>query len=271
MPEFPCPGPVTVDVRLAGGNLELHAESRDTATVEVSPYDDSAASREAAEQARVELAGDTLTISAPEPGGWAIRWRHARLRVSARVPTGSTGRVKTASADVSCRGEWARVDLTTASGDVDVEQVTGDLAVNTASGDLRIGQVGGEFTVKTASGDVTARRTTGAVEVKSASGDVQLDETGADVSVKTASGDTRIGAARRGSLRTTTVSGDVSIGVVSGTRLWLDLNSLSGQTRSDLTMDGEGEAGPPSHELAIQARAVSGSINVHRVTLPTAA
>ena len=33
MPEFPTSGPVTVDVRLAGGNVELYAEPRETAQV----------------------------------------------------------------------------------------------------------------------------------------------------------------------------------------------------------------------------------------------
>jgi DUF4097 and DUF4098 domain-containing protein YvlB len=270
MPEFACSGPINVDVRIAAGSVELHAEPRDTATVEVAPYDNSDASREAAAQTRVELSGDTLSIIAPESSGWLLR-RAGRLRVTASVPEDSTARLRVASADVSGHGQWHDVKLNTASGDGYFEQVTGDFTVNSASGDVRAVTVDGRLTVKTASGDVSAQQVNGSVDVTSASGDVQLDEVGADVNTKTASGNLRIGATRQGTLRVNAVSGDVSIGVVSGTGVWLDLNTLAGKTRSDLSMGGEGGDATPEHTLTLQVRTVSGDIEVHRVTLPTAA
>jgi hypothetical protein len=272
MPEFPCPGPITVDLRLAGGTVDLHAEPRETAAVEVSPYDTSDASQQAAEQTRVELAGDTLMIAAPDNSGWAIRLRAPRLRVTVRVPTGSGARLRVAAADVTGHGEWSQVKLSAASGDAYLERVTGDLTVNTASGDVRAVQVDGRLTVVTASGDVSAQQVAGSIDVKSASGDVQVEEAGADVNVKTASGDTQVRAARYGAVRTTTVSGDVSVGVVSGTGVWLDLNTLTGRTTSDLNMTGAvGAETPADHTLTVQVRTVSGNIDVHRVTLPTPA
>lgn len=271
MPEFACSGPINLDLRLAAGSVELYAEPRDTAAVEVAPYDNSDAARDAATQTRVELSGATLTIAAPEGSGWLLR-RSGRLRVTAWVPAGSTARLRVASADVSGHGQWRDVKVNTASGDAYFEQVGGDLTVNTASGDVRAGTVGGRLTVKTASGDVAAQQVGGPVDVTSASGDVQLDEANADVRTKTASGNLRIGATRQGTLRLNTVSGDISIGVVSGTGVWLDLNTLSGKTRSDLTMGGhDAGEGTTAHTLTLQARAVSGDIDVHRVTLPTAA
>jgi DUF4097 and DUF4098 domain-containing protein YvlB len=273
MPEFPCSGPITVDLRLASGTVELHAEPRDTAEVEIVPYDDDAASREAAEQTRVELTGDTLVIAAPENSGWSFRLRSPRLRVTVRVPSGSAGRLRVATADVTGHGEWSQVKLNTASGDGYLERVTGDLTVNSASGDVRAGQVDGRFTVNTASGDISAQQVGGSIDVKSASGDIQVDETAADVNVKTASGDTHIRAARTGTVRANTVTGDVSVGVVSGTGVWLDLNTLSGKTSSDLNLTGGGTptADAAPHTLTVQVRTVSGNIDVHRVTLPTAA
>lgn len=265
MYEFPCRGPITVDLRLAAGTIELYAEARDTATVQVEPYEDGDAAREAADRTRVELSGDTLLIDAPESSSWL--WRRApRLRITARVPTGSSARLRAASADTSCHGEWAQVKLNTASGDASFTHVTGDLTVNTASGDVRVDRVGGQFTVKTASGDVSARHVNGSVDVKGASGDLRIDELGEDLSVTTASGDVNVGAARRGSLRTNTATGDVTIGVVSGTGVWLDLNTLSGRTESDLNMGDDSAA--TNHALTLQVRTVSGNIRIHRVTLP---
>lgn len=262
MDQFDCPGPVTVDLRLAAGACEIRAEPRDSAVVEVEPYDGSDTARQAAESTRVELTGDTLVIAAPESGGWLFR-RSPRLRITAAVPTGSSGRLRVASADITCYGEWAQVKLNTASGDAHVEHVTGDLTVNSASGDIRAGQVDGRLTVNTASGDVTAGHIGGPVQVKGASADLEVDDLGADLRSHTASGDVRIGTARRGTVAVNSASGDVSIGVATGTRVWLDLNTLSGRTRSDLDMTGDTPAG--DLELTLQVRTMSGDIDIHRI------
>ncbi|MPZ25185.1 MAG: DUF4097 family beta strand repeat protein [Micromonosporaceae bacterium] len=273
MPEFPTPGPITVDIRLAGGSVDLHAEPRDTAVAEVAPYDDSDASREAADRTRVELSGDTLVIAAPDVSGWLLR-RTPRLRVSVRVPTGSSVRLKAASADITCHGEWTDIKLSTASGDAYVEGVTGDLTVNAASGDVRAVRVGGRLTVKTASGDVSAQEVVGSVDIKSASGDVQIEAARGDLSSTTASGNVTVGSSRQGTVKTNTVAGDVSVGVVSGTGVWLDLNTLSGKTHSDLTFtdgDSAGSGRGTGPDLTVQVRTVSGNIDIHRVTLPATA
>jgi hypothetical protein len=268
MPEYPCSGPVTVDLRLGGGSCEIRAEPRDTALVEVEPYDNSDAAREAARDTRVELSGDTLVISAPETGGWLFR-RAPRLRVTAAVPTGSSGRLRVASADISCYGEWDQVKANTASGNVYVERANGDLSINSASGDIRAGQIDGRLTVNTASGDIATTRVIGPVEIKGASADVEIDEIGGDLRTSTASGDVRVGSARQGAISVNSASGDVSLGVVAGTGVWLDLNTLSGRTRSDLSV---GEQSPPTgHDLSIQVRTMSGDIDIHRVNPPTAA
>lgn len=262
MYEFPSAGPVLVDLRQGSGTCEFRAEPRDTVTVEVEPYDNTEAGRQAARDTRVELSGDTLIITAPEGGGWLFR-RSPRLRITATVPTGSSGRLRVASADLTCHGEWRDIKINTASGDVDVERTTGDLTVNTASGDVRAGHVGGRLSVNSASGDVSASRVDGAVDVKGASADVEVDDLRGDLRSHTASGDVRIGTASRGTITVNSASGDVSIGVAYGTGVWLDLNTFSGRTNSDLTMSGD--APPSEHQLTIQVRTMSGDIDLHRV------
>lgn len=269
MPEFHCPGPITVDVRVAAGQVEIHAEPRDTAVVEVSPYRDSDGARELAAATRVELTGDTLVIAAPESSNWLRR--SPRLRVTARVPAGSTGRLRGASVAMLVSGEWAAAKVNTASGDTTVERVTGDLTINTASGDVRAEQVGGRFTVRTASGDVSAGRIGGPVDITSASGNVHLADAAGDVRLKTASGDATVDTVRGGAVRATAVSGDVSIGVPAGTGVWLDLHTVAGRTHSDLAMGGSPGAGEPTQQLTVQARTVSGNIDVHRMALPAPA
>lgn len=265
MPEFSCSGPITVDLRLGGGTCELRAESSDTARVDVEPYDNSDAAQAAAREARVEVTGDTLVISAPEASGWLFR-RSPRLRVTAMVPTGSSGRLRVATADITCHGEWSDVKVNTASGDTYLERVTGDVTVNSASADVRTGQVDGRLTVNTASGNVSATSVRGAVEVKGASGDLEIDNLGEGLRSNSASGDVRIGAASSGSITVNSASGDVSVGVVTGTGVWLDLNTLSGRTESDLAIGGDTPV--DRHDLAIQVRTMSGNIDIRRVTAP---
>lgn len=264
---FPCSGPITADVRVAAGAVEIHAEPRDTVEVTILPFESGTTAREAVTATRVEVSPDTLAIAAPESSGW--RWRRSpRLRVIARVPAGSTARVRGGAAAITCTGDWSHAKINTASGDTYLERASDDVSVHTASGDVRTGQIGGRLTVRSASGDVTARRVAGTVDITSASGHVQIDDAGADVRMKTASGNVTLGAARHGTVRANTVSGDISIGVASGAGVWLDLSTVAGKTTSNLTMSGDAR---PAHDLTLQARTVSGNIDVHRASPPAQA
>jgi DUF4097 and DUF4098 domain-containing protein YvlB len=262
MREFPAPNPLHLVVRVSAGTVEVIAEQRDTATVDVQPHDSRDASRELADRTAVELRGDTLSVVTPEHSG-GLLGRSGSVRIEIRVPVEGTVEVKAASADTTCRGRYASAAVDSASGDLFVEHVTGDAAAHTASGDIRLGRVDGSLSVGGASGDVRAERIGGQLDAKLASGDLQIGEAGSDVRVKTASGDVRIGAVDRGKVQVGTTSGDVGVGVRAGTGVWLDISTVSGSTSNGLDMGGEGPAAGP--QLALQLRTVSGDIDVHRV------
>jgi hypothetical protein len=270
MPEFPCPKPITVKIKLPGGTADLYAEERDTAAVEVEPYDRSGAAAEAAERTVVELQGDTLIVEYPARSGWLPRLRD-KVRIRVFVPLDSSVVATLASADLACHGRFAAVNAKTASGSVSVEEVTGHLGVDTASGDVHAGRVG-RLETESASGDLRASRVGGDAKANSASGDVEIDELGGALTANTASGDLRVGVARRGAIKVNTASGDVSVGVAAGTRTWLDLSSMSGSTTSDLAMtDAAGapdSAGTTETGLSVQVRTLSGDVRVHRAVTP---
>lgn len=269
MPEFPTHRPITAAVKLPAGALEVTAEERDTAVVDVQPYDDRPGSREAAERTTVEFRGDTLTVSAPD-GAWLAR-HPASLLITIRLPLDSRLRLKTASADAACRGRLSSVDVTGASGDLHLDHVTGDAKVRIASGDVTAGRVDGELQVSGAAGDVTAQYVGGPVDTSVASGNIDIGSAGAGVRAKTASGQVRIGAAQRGTVKVRTASGDVAVGVRGGTGVWLDLSTISGRTTNDLDMTaGEaGEGGGP--DLSVEVRTASGDIAISRVPAEAAA
>jgi hypothetical protein len=264
MYEFQTSGPIMVSIKMGAGSATVVAEEREGAVVEVVPADDSDASRQQADNTRVDLHGTTLVIHAPEPAGWI--WRRGKVRVTARVPLDSGFEVHTASADVELSGRWREGSVTSASADVRIDTVTGDLRVNTASGDVRLGGVGGGLKVTSASGDVAVGSVGRDAVLHSASGDLSIHDTGGSVQARTASGDIAILRAHRGELRGTTASGDVNVSVLPGTGVYMDVRTLSGSTHTDLDVGDKppATADDPASMLSLRLQTASGDITVMR-------
>ncbi len=266
MYEFPCDSAVSTDIRISAGRCDVTAEDRADVTVQVDPVDaNDERSRQMATDTVVEFSGDKLLIRTPDTsgGGWSLGRRGTQVRVTVHLPTDSSLEVKVASADLNCVGRVSRLNINNASGNVYAEHVTGDVSATSASGDIRLGQVDGDIKVNAASGDLTVDSAGGDVINHSASGDTSLGSVHGVVDIRSASGDVRIGNARSGKIKAGTASGDVTIGVPAGTGVWLDLNTASGTTTSDLAV---GAQTPLSgHDLELRVSTVSGDIEVHRV------
>jgi len=253
---FPVNGPVRLNARVDVGRVEITAEDRNDAVVEIVPLDDSKATAGAIERARVELVGDELIVDLPE------KWfgKSGRVGVTIAVPTRSAVTIKVATADVVIQGTIGHLDVSTATGDVRVGPVDGDAKVTSASADVRIGAITGAVEVKTASGDVQIEAAATA-RLQTASGDVKVGRLEGDAQARTASGDIEIGEAGIGTIDLNTVSGDVGVRVPSGRLVWLDLSSVSGRTDSDLVAEDTPDDAPV---VTVRARSVSGGILVGR-------
>jgi hypothetical protein len=264
MYEFHTGRPVTVSAKVRSGAVTISAEEREGVVVRVEPYDSSDASRQQAENTLVEMRGDTLVIHAPEPAGWI--WRRGSIRVTAQVPRDSAVECNSASADVLLAGQWREGSVNSASGDVRIDSVTGNLRVNTASGDVEVGGVGGDVRVNSASGDVQVGSLGGDGLLHSASGDLRVLDTGGSVQARTASGDIDLLRARRGEVRGTTASGDVTVTVLPGTGVYMDVRTASGSTHSDLDVGGEPPADrkDPGSMLSVRVQTASGDVAVLR-------
>jgi hypothetical protein len=81
------------------------------------------------------------------------------------------------------------------------------------------------------------------------------------------SGDQEHAAVLRGRLAANSVSGDVHIGVRRGSKVFLDCNTVSGDTRSDLELSGDVPAGD-GPLVEIRAKTVSGDIRITRAPAP---
>ena len=175
-------------------------------------------------EARPRGEGYEVVVDADRVRGGLFRSVDFRVRVVA--PHGADVEANLASADLRARGSYGRVDANIASGDADVERVV-SANVNSASGDLSIREASGDVKVNTASGDVDLRSVS--------SGEVKVQ----------------------------TASGDVSVGIAQGSRLWVDAQSLAGDTSSELELEGApAEDEGPLVELRVQS--MSGDIAVRR-------
>ena len=264
MYEFDRSTPVTVVLRAQGGQVEIVAEDRLTIEVSVQPMDaGSDAAVDAAAKTRVVLEDDTLLIQAPGSDHWLWR-RTPKLRITARVPAGSSLAAKSAAADVRVTGVLSTVQVNVASADVEITEATGDVHLDAASGDLAIARVGGALRIKTASGALRIGDVTGDVSADTASGNIRTGALAGSAKVSSASGDIEIGSLRQGTATVRTASGDIQVGVAAGAGVWMDLSTASGRSTSDLTAHGEQPpAGQPT-ELELRVRSASGDIHVHR-------
>lgn len=259
MPEFSTNTPISILASFASGSINVTTEERESVNVAVSPFEDSERSRQATEAITVEFHGSNLSIEAPENTSW--RRDDHLVKIEVQAPVDSSARIFVASASVGCRGRYSEIQVNSASGNIGIDEVTGDVKIQTASGNTQIVSVGGRLAANAASGDVTVVKVEGRVDTQTASGDISVATADGDVHSQSASGDLRIESAQRGAISALSASGDVSIGVVPGTGVWLDLNSKFGSINSDLDTSGDV---PDSHDLSIQVRTASGDIGIVR-------
>ncbi|HEX6761362.1 MAG TPA: DUF4097 family beta strand repeat-containing protein [Gaiellaceae bacterium] len=269
--QFEVTGPVEVDIRLASGEVEVDPTLDGHVEVELVGHDDE--SRALVEASTVELrehGTQKLVVDVPQRrSGFGFGSLFGRDGVGCRVrcPAGSTLTARTRSADVIVHGMLGGANVATASGDVGLERVEGGATVKTASGDVAAREVTGGLSVQSASGDVSVATARGPVTMTTASGDVELGEAYDDVSVNTVSGDQRHRAVMRGTVGAHSVSGDVEIGVRKGSRAWLDCNTVSGDTSSELELSPDVPEGD-GPLVEIRAKTVSGDIKITRAPAP---
>jgi DUF4097 and DUF4098 domain-containing protein YvlB len=242
---FSTPGKVKLDVNIPTGDVDVETAETDTTTVELEVRGSDAEEHE--REAEIELrerGGRFEVVVSARRSRLSSRSREYNVRITA--PHGADLEVNVASADLAGRGRFGDVEVNAASGDVELEHVEGTLEVDTASGDVEVRQAG-------------------KAKVNSASGDVRIDETAGGADVNTASGDVDLRTVRSGSVKVNSASGDVEVGIAKGSRLWVEAQSLSGETSSELELESgapiESDEGPL---VELNARTLSGDISVKR-------
>lgn len=262
---FDTPGKVALDLRLAGGRIEIETSETETTEISVEAHGADDAVRELLEATKVEhhRSGDRHEVRVHVPRQRGLFRRSVDVEIAVRAPHGADLRTQAASADTYGRGRLGTVAAESASGDVQLGS-TEDAAVKSASGDVQIDSVAGDATISTASGDVRLGSVAGTSSVKSASGDVTVGQAGSGVSVSTASGDVQLRTVARGRVELRSASGDVEIGIAKGSNVWVDARSMSGDMSSELEL---GEVEPSGDEgplVEVRAVSMSGDVKILR-------
>ena len=243
---FHTPKPVRVEVAIAAGEIRIATHDTEESTVTLD------GSSKLAEALRVELLGDRLVIQQRRKSllGFFER-RGEPIQITASVPHSSSATIATAAGEAVLDGTFAGLRLKSASGGLAATgEVHGPVVVESVSGDVRLPRLVGDLTTRTVSGDVEAEAITGSVTARSVSGDV------------------RIGSLGEGVLEVQSVSGDVTLGIPSGTNVDLDARSASGSLDSEIPLSDSptGEGGPA---VVIRGNTVSGDIRVVRAVQPS--
>jgi DUF4097 and DUF4098 domain-containing protein YvlB len=251
MPEhrFHTPEPVELDVRIPSGDIAVETVDGDESFVSVDGDEKLVELTEVRQEGRriiVELKGKKpfgITISFGD-----FSFGTGQITVRARVPHGSSPALSTASADMKLRGQLRSLDVKTASGDLVVTgEIEREATVKTVSGDVRLDRVGGELRVQTVSGDVIAQTVGGSIVAKSVSGDFRVE------------------SAREGHVTAQSVSGDIELGVASGTNLDVDAGSVSGDLASEVPLGSDpGGNITDGPTLVVRGKTVSGDFRVFR-------
>jgi DUF4097 and DUF4098 domain-containing protein YvlB len=245
---FPTAGPVRLEIQIPSGDVDVQTGDVQETTVhlEVSGRDAQQLEQETRIESRPRGDGFEVVVEAPRGRGLGLFRRNGNYHLEVTVPHGAQLSAELASADLRARGRYAEADVSVASGDVELERVEGEAKVDAASGDIEIDSVR-------------------SAKVNSASGDVEIGEAAGEVQVNTASGDIELRRVVEGEVKVNSASGDIDVWIAKGSRLWVDAQSLSGDTSSELELESgapvETDEGPL---IELRAVTMSGDITVRR-------
>ncbi|MFI5588574.1 DUF4097 family beta strand repeat-containing protein [Amycolatopsis sp. NPDC051758] len=220
--------------------------------------DPAASPAEGVRQSRIEKLGNRLVVQAPK--AWQLR--NVALSVKVHAPAGSHVEVRAGAADVTVTGSAGRADVLTGSGEVKLDRADGSATIRTGSGGIKLGPTLGGLQLRSGSGNVEASSLAGSATLATGTGDVWLGAVSGEVMARTGSGDLSVADAGSGTLDLITGSGEVRIGIRSGTAAEVDLTSSGGRVSSELDVsDAAPEGGV---KLKVRARTGSGNAVVTR-------
>jgi len=166
----------------------------------------------------------------------SVNGRMGATRIEMTVPVGTRLRANSVSGDVTVRGTQAEVEVSAVSGDVTIEDAANSVHVGAVSGDLQVTTVRGRVELSTVSGELRVRGVEGDLGAESVSGSIDVrDARVRTLRTQSVSGDvTYDGAfARDGDYRFNSHSGSILFSLPANAGADLEMETFSGRISSD--------------------------------------
>lgn len=252
MPAFDTPEPITADIAMTVGALQITATDRAETTVEVRPADPAKdVDVRVAEQTEVVYANGHLSVRTAQGTGLDRVLGRGAVDLVIALPEGSRVQARGSHAAIRCQGRLGPTGLTSSSGNITLERATGNTELSTSHGWIRAEEIDGRADVRTTSGTITLGTVTGDLTARSAHGAIAVDHALGSVAVRTTHGSARIGETVRGSVDLESSFGELEVGIREGTAAWLDATSRRGVVRITL----EAAEAPDTAEETVRVRA----------------
>lgn len=158
------------------------------------------------------------------------------------VPSHSDVTVHNGAGDVFVGVTTNDLEVHTGSGDMRIDDVRGSADLKVGSGDIRTGDIGGTARVGSAAGDVRIERVND-LSASTAAGDLYVAEIVETGTIKSATGDIRIRKFGGSDLEVNTMTGDCTIGLVSGMVVNAAIKTMSGDFRNRIKPSGGDKVG----------------------------
>lgn len=246
---FDVDGAGRVELRISSGRIEIKRGQVGRIGVMVSGT---------TSDLTVEQRGSVVYISTERKGILVSRGVHITLEVG----DGCDVQASVASADVTSEAALGQLEVNAASGDIRFTEAS-ELTAKTASGDVRGANLDRCHFVS-ASGDLHLGTIGGRADVSTASGDIHIDNAGGALSTSTMSGDVYVRVFSGEEFKSKSMSGSVRLGIPAGTRVDLDVNTMTGE----ILLPEPATTEPPSAgpTATVYVKTVSGDLRINRVS-----
>ncbi len=261
---FPLSKPIDLNCRLGYGSVTVHAEDGvREAKVVLTPHDTKS---DAVSRTVVEMSGSSLIVHTRKPRGTVFDLpvfggraaERDAIDVDVVVPSGTSIKVASYSADVVVLGRSGTADIASGTASMQLDHVDGDLRLRYGSGPAQVQRVSGSVMVKSGSGAASFGEVGGGLMMACGTGSLEVGIAHGGVRMRTGSGQASIAVAES-DVEFGSGSGGLSVGLRSGQSARLDVLTGAGRLFSDLPVE---DAPPASANRAITIRARTGSGDV---------
>jgi hypothetical protein len=258
----------TVDLHLVSGEMIVNAGSGNQVRIHAW-----------SERGVLQFSSSPSRVSLEVRAG---RGRSGETRYEVTVPVGVRLELKSVSGQITAHGVKGELEVGAVSGDIDVSDGTGHSEIESVSGDITAARLSGETRVNAVSGDLSLRDITGTLEVETVSGEMTLEHGSlSSLRSETVSGDLTYDGTldAQGRYEFHSQSGDIRLRIPATSGGTVRVETFSGDIDSDfqLTMQpGASEGRRPRRQeftfgngsARITAETFSGDINIEKTGTP---